>query len=194
MTFNELLGQVINTTLLGGKDSDQHLTTLFSLVIQTKAKSILELGVRYGDTTLPLTLGTYLVAGTVDAVDILPTEYQCPEILKPHWNFIQSDAIEFLENNTKYYDLIYIDDWHSYSHVKKELELIDKFADNKTLILLHDLMGCWSNPNYFYPIKSAPFEEWGEGGPYAAVKELNLEKWEYSTIPVCNGLTILRKK
>lgn len=111
--IDELLGQILTTTLQGKGDSDQHLMTLFSLVLQTKAKNVLELGVRHGDTTLPLSLGCYFTQGQVDAIDIVSTEYKCPEILKPHWNFIQSDAIEFLEKNTKYYDLIVIDDWHS---------------------------------------------------------------------------------
>lgn len=201
-TFDELLRQIINTTLLGGPgqgytkhgDSDQHLMTLFSLVLQLRAKNILELGVRHGDTSLPLAMGCYLTGGTVDAIDLFQTEFTCPEILKPHYNFIQSDAIKFLEENTKTYDVIYIDDWHSYKHVKRELELIDKCITQSTIILLHDLMGNSQAPRYYHPTNQQEDDEWGQGGPYAAVKELDLNNWEWSTIPVNNGLTILRKK
>jgi len=34
----------------------------------------------------------------------------------------------------------------------------------------------------------------GGGGPYKALLELDMDKWEYATIPVNHGLTILRKK
>lgn len=200
-TFDDLLGQIINTTLFGGPgqgftkhgDSDLHLMTLFSLVLQLRAKNILELGVRHGDTSLPLAMGCYLTGGQVDAIDLFQTEFDCPEILRPHYNFIQSDAIEFLEKNTKKYDIIWVDDFHSFNHVKQELELISKFADKNTLILLHDLMGNGRAPDYYLPLDEMHPSEWAEGGPYRAVKELDDKFWEYSTIPINNGLTILRK-
>jgi hypothetical protein len=98
-----------------------------------------------------------------------------------------------LINNTEKYDLIYVDDWHSYPHVKKELEEIDRVSDENTIILLHDLMGN-SEPNYWSPIDYDENGEWGLGGPYRAVEELDKEKWEWMTIPINHGLTILRKK
>ena len=200
--FSELLTQIINTTLMGGPgagytkhgDSDFHLMTLFSIVLQTKAKNILELGVRHGDTSLPLAMGAHLTGGVVDAVDLFQTEFDCPDILKANYNFIQSEAIEFLSKNEKRYDLVYLDDWHSYKHVKTELELIDKFTDKSSLILLHDLMGNFQAPNYYHPAHQDENSEWGQGGPYAAVKELDLNTWEWMTIPVNNGLTLLRNK
>jgi cephalosporin hydroxylase len=201
--FNELLSKIFQTTVYGGPgcgftkhgDSDWHLMTLFSLVLQTKAKNILELGVRHGDTSLPLTMGAHIVGGKVDAVDIEPTEWICPEILKPNYEFHQSDAIEYLKKVNKKYDIVYVDDWHSYEHVSKEIELIDNFTDKSSLILLHDLMGNYQAPNYYWPTGTTESDpEWANGGPYRAVKELDLSKWEWATIPVNNGLTILRKK
>jgi predicted O-methyltransferase YrrM len=199
--FNKLYDQIFRTTIFGGPntgytkcgDSDLHLMTLFSLVLQTKAKNILELGVRYGDTSLPLTMGAYIVGGKVEAVDIDPTEWTCPDILKPHYEFYQSDAIEYLQTANKIYDIIYIDDWHTYPHVKTELEIIDRLSDEKTIILLHDLMGGNNTPNYFQPL-SLRGTEWDEGGPFRAVNELDPNKWEWMTIPVNNGLTLLRKR
>jgi len=201
LEFSKLYNQIFQTTLFGGPgtghtkcgDSDLHLMTLFSLVLQTKAKNILELGVRYGDTSLPLTMGAYIVGGKVEAVDIDPTEWTCPDILKPHYEFYQSDAIEYLQTANKIYDIIYIDDWHTYPHVKTELEIIDRLSDEKTIILLHDLMGGNNTPNYFQPL-SLRGTEWDEGGPFRAVNELDPNKWEWMTIPVNNGLTLLRKR
>lgn len=177
-------------------DSDNHLITMFGIAMQMRAKKVLELGVRWGTTTEPLLLGTYLMGGNITCVDIAPTQWNCPDFLKEHYTFIQSDAIKFLEDEVKkdsYYDLIFVDDWHSYEHVKKELELIDKITDKKSIILLHDLM-CGTHPEYSLPTWNGPESEFGEGGPTRAVFELDKEKWEWVTFPVCNGLTVLRKK
>ena len=48
-------------------------------------------------------------------------------------------------------------------------------------------------PEYHLPLEGLKNSEWGEGGPTRAVFELDPERWEYATIPVNNGLTILRK-
>ena len=201
--FQELLTRILQTTVNGGVgtgltkhgDSDWHLMTLFSLVLQIKAQNILELGTRHGVTTLPLTLGASIVGGKVDAIDIDPTEWVCPTILKSNYKFHQTDAIKFLENNTKNYDLIWVDDWHAYEHVAKEIDLLDKFTTKSSLICLHDLMGNFKAPDYYYPEGTEITDpEWANGGPYRAIKELDSNKWEYVTIPVNNGLTILRKK
>jgi predicted O-methyltransferase YrrM len=189
---------IVNKTLVGEHDSDQHTLTLFAIALQIKAKEILELGVRDGDTTEPLLLAAHMNGGKLNSVDIEPTNWKASAELAPHWNFNQQDAITFLSNcvanNTKF-DLIFVDDLHKYEHVKKELELIDKIVDEKTVILLHDLMGEGNFPNYFLPI--SPHyngQVWEGGGPFRAVNELDKNIWEWSTIPVNHGLTILRKR
>jgi len=178
------------------RDSDWHLMTLFSLILQNKSKNILELGVRYGDTTEPMIAATSLLGGKITCVDIENTLWSCPDDLQDIYTFVKSDAIKFLEDavaKNEYYDFIYVDDWHTYPHVKRELELIDQIADEKTIIVLHDLMGCGCAPKYFNPINHKG-TEWDEGGPFRAVNELDLTKWEWVTMPVNNGLTILRKR
>ena len=178
------------------RDSDWHLMTLFSLVLQNKSKNILELGVRFGDTTEPMIAAASLTGGKITCVDIDQTLWMCPDDLKDIYTFVKSDAIKFLEDavaRNEYYDFIYIDDWHTYPHVKIELELIDRLSNENTIILLHDLMGNNCAPNYFNPI-SLRGTEWDEGGPFRAVNELNPDKWEWMTIPVNNGLTLLRKR
>lgn len=188
------VGDIIKTTLTGTGDSDKHLLTLFSLVVQLGARNILELGVRSGTTTLPLLLGAQLTHGTVTSVDIKDTTFECPQHLKNRWTFIRTDSIDYLKSTkTKCWDLVYIDDWHSCDHVKKELDLLDRQSDSKTLIVLHDLMYANYEPHYHVDLCNKE-GQWANGGPYKAVSELNANFWEFATIPVCNGLTILRKK
>jgi nucleoside-diphosphate-sugar epimerase/predicted O-methyltransferase YrrM len=185
---------LVNTVLTGKGDSDKHLLTLYGIALSCGAKNILELGVRGGDTTLPLLLAAQATNGILTSVDLNPTEFKCPPELAKYWHFVQSDAIEFLEKKAAPpYDLIYIDDWHAYAHVKKELELIDSMVTPKTVILLHDLMYGNNEPRYHTDL-TLKDGQWAEGGPYRAVAELNPQFWEFSTIPSNNGLTILRKK
>jgi predicted O-methyltransferase YrrM len=189
----ELMNRTLKTKNDGGLQYFEHVLTFFSIALQMKTKKILELGVREGGSSYPFLVASKVLGGHVTSVDIDSNVWRPPKDLAQYQTFIQSDAIEFLINNTEKYDLIYVDDWHSYPHVKKELEEIDRVSDENTIILLHDLMGN-SEPNYWSPIDYDENGEWGLGGPYRAVEELDKEKWEWMTIPINHGLTILRKK
>ena len=189
----ELMNRTLKTKNDGGLQYFEHVLTFFSIALQMKTKKILELGVRDGGSSYPFLVASKVLGGHVTSVDINSYDWRPPEDLAQYQTFIQSDAIDFLINNTEKYDLIYVDDWHSYPHVKKELEEIDRVSDENTIILLHDLMGN-SEPNYWSPIDYDENGEWGLGGPYRAVEELDKEKWEWMTIPTNHGLTILRKK
>lgn len=183
-------------TKFGHDTTDKHQLTFFALAMSISARRILELGVRDGNSTVPWILAAKELGGTVDSVDLEPTSWQCPEIAKDYWKFTQSDAIKFLEdcvaNNTQY-DLIYIDDWHSYAHVKRELELVEHMITPSGIILLHDLMYNNSQPEYHMELNTAD-DQWAEGGPYRAVAELDPAVWEWATIPSNHGMTLLRKK
>tara|TARA_A100001015_G_scaffold321162_1_gene450509 strand:- start:5250 stop:5849 length:600 start_codon:yes stop_codon:yes gene_type:complete len=189
------LEKILTQTLTGKGDSDKHAMTLFSLVISLGAKNILELGVRHGDTTLSLLLGASYNNGKVTSVDINDTSFECPNNLKNNWTFIKSDALSYLDkyDKTNVIDLVFVDDWHSYEHVKKELEYLDMCVSPKSIIVLHDLMYGNYDPHYHVDL-TLKDGQWAHGGPYRAVAELNPQFWEFSTIPINNGLTILRKK
>lgn len=191
-----LLQECLSLSLLKGEniDSSAHIMTIFSIALQIKAKRILELGVREGYTSSPLLLAASLCDGKLTSVDIEKTRWTPPNDLGTHYEFVLSDSIRFLEKQEGKYDLILIDDWHTYKHVSKELELCEGLVDENSIILLHDLMA-HTFPKYFLPeTPNYDGTEWEGGGPYRAVKELDADKWEWATIPVCHGLTILRKK
>ncbi len=184
----------IESALRGDGDTERHLLTIFSIALASRGKTYVELGVREGATTLPLLWAAHLNGGKLYSVDINPTSFRCPSGLEDHWEFVQSDANRFLEGwQHGKMDCVYVDDWHAYDHVKRELELIDRHVGPSSVVLLHDLM--YGNTEPFYHTDLAlPSGQWAEGGPYRAVAELNLNFWEWSTIPWNNGLTLLRKK
>lgn len=200
---NEIYNLTLQTSI-GQGDSDRHLLTLFSIVLGGEYKNNLELGVRNGDTTIPLFRSTFINGGLLTSIDLNECLIAKDKIEKleqsygaepnQHWKFHQSDAIKFLENyQGSPFDLVYIDDWHSYSHVKRELELLDGLVTPKSVILIHDLMYGNTAP-YYHSDLTLKDGQWAEGGPYRAVAELNPQFWEFSTLPYNNGLTILRKK
>lgn len=186
-------------------DSDKHSLTLFSLVVSLNAKNVLELGARNGNTTIPLLTAINETGGKLTSVDIdVNSKNKCEEQVSRYisnkdlknWSFFTMDAIEFLEFSVigdNCYDIIYVDDWHSYDHVKKEFELIDKLITPKSLVLVHDTMYANYEPHYHTDI-ACKTGQWANGGPYRAIAELDQNFWEFSTIPVNNGLTIVRKK
>ena len=187
-TLHNVLKKSINT-------NERHLMTLFSIAIQTKSKKILELGVRDGHSSDALSLAASLLEGSLTSVDINPTPWKCPTFLS-NYKFIQSDSLLFLKECAQLqrkFDFIFVDDWHSYEHVKSEIELIDKISDFNTTIALHDLMHPSNTPYYFSPTSTFG-DEWANGGPFRALNELNNQRWEWATIPDYSGLTLLRKR
>jgi predicted O-methyltransferase YrrM len=193
----EIFDHLLKKVKWGQQDTDRHVLTLYAMAMQLHARKILELGVRSGNTTLPFLCACAELGGMLHSVDLDQTNFQAPDGLKPFWKFHQSDALAWLEANITgvvgQYDLIYIDDWHSYDHVKRELELIEPICGPSTVILLHDLMYSGAHPDYRCDLEARD-PQWANGGPYRAVAELDPNIWEWATLPVNHGLTLLRKK
>ena len=185
----------IDKALHGKLDSDRHLISIFSIALASKGEVYVELGVREGHTSEPLHKAAELNLGKLWSVDVNePTEYRPPDNTA-HYEFKKIDSIKFLEEWPKHIkmDVVFVDDWHSYEHVKKQLELLDKCVGPSSIILLHDLMYGNTEPFYHADL-TLTHGQWAEGGPYRAVAELDPQFWEWSTLPWNNGLTILRKK
>ena len=184
---------LIDKAIHGDMDSDRHLISIFAMALSSRGKVFVELGVREGHTTEPLYEAAKLVGAHLWSVDLNdPTKY------KPNngnYTFVKQDSIKFLEQwpKDKKIDVAFVDDWHSYPHVKRQLELLDELVGPSSIILMHDLM--YGNTDPFYHVDLSHHEgQWASGGPFRAVAELNPQFWEWSTLPWNNGLTILRKK
>jgi predicted O-methyltransferase YrrM len=190
-----MINEYIEKTLTGTNDSDRHLLVLFSIALAAKGKHFIELGVRSGTTTIPLKLAAKLNGAKLHSVDIDTNPFKIKK--DDNWEFYQSDAVEFLLNweliKKPAPDFVYIDDWHSYDHVKKELEILDRIVTPSTIIIAHDTMYGNTCP-YYHADLTLKDGQWANGGPYRAISELNPQFWEFSTLPWSHGLTIIRKK
>lgn len=189
------LMDLIQRVKYGIGDSDRHVLTLFSIALQMQARKILELGSRTGTTTLPFVLAAKELGGIVDSVDKEALVLRADEFTD-HWRFHHSDTIQWLQQQVSTgakYDIVYIDDWHSYDHVKRELELVAQLITPSSLVIMHDLMYADAQPCYRSDANSQD-PQWHGGGPYRAVAELDAQTWEWATIPVNNGLTVLRQR
>jgi predicted O-methyltransferase YrrM len=189
-----MIQNLIDMVLRGEGDSDVHALTIFSLILQNKCNNVLELGVRSGRTTIPMFNAVKILNGNLTSVDLdMPLfDYEILEHSYDKFKFIQSDSIEFLKTQVSKsikYDFVHIDDWHDGLHVIKELNLISQMVDNKSIITLHDAMAN-TFPEYN---KNEGHGEFGNGGVYRALSSLDSNEWEWCTIPVGHGLTILRK-
>ena len=182
---------VIKALKTSNIDIRNHLITLFSIAISLGAKNILEIGVRRGYSTLALNCAVGLTKGKLTSVDIVKPKLKLQLPFPKNWTFVQSDSLVFLRNlkSNEKFDIVFIDGNHTYSQVKQELKLIAVHVDERSLILLHDTMP-HSCPLYGTGVGLNGFQG---GGPYTAISELDKNGWEYSTLPVSNGLTILRK-
>mgnify|MGYP005719831333 CR=1 FL=1 len=130
----------IEKALHGNMDSDRHLVSIFAIALASRGKVFVELGVREGHTTEPLYEAAKLNEGHLWSVDLNdPTKF------KPNngnYTFVKQDSIKFLEQwpKDKKIDVAFVDDWHSYPHVKRQLELLDELVGPSSIILMHDLM------------------------------------------------------
>ena len=77
---NYILQRLAIETCEGDVDSSQHVLTLFALACSLRAKSVLELGVRHGFTTLPLLAAMCITDGHLTSVDL-----DQPKVLHPEW-------------------------------------------------------------------------------------------------------------
>jgi len=187
------IDDIIKDALTGNNETSQHGITLLALACSIRAKNILETGVRRGGTTYPLLRACQILNAHLVSIDIANPMFVPPEELRQYWTFHKEDALQYIKNLTICPDLIYIDDWHTSEHVYNELTAIKNLVTKNTLITTHDLMHTFAHPNYNTAVIN--HGEFQGTGPYGGVIKFINEnpEFEFVTIPVNHGLTILRR-
>jgi|TARA_B100001971_G_scaffold65136_1_gene59896 predicted O-methyltransferase YrrM len=136
--------EVERCVLDGATDIYEHLTTLFLLIIEKKAKTIVELGTRNGESTIALVEGAKKTNGKVFSFDLDPCLEAKKRIkslnLDSYWSFKQSNSLDVDWKSE--IDHLFIDSSHKYSETLAELKKFEPYVRNGGVITLHDIVTC----------------------------------------------------
>jgi len=118
-----------------------HLPTLQILIETNKLKTILEIGVEGGNSTITILESLNKTKGTLYSIDILPLQFHLLPLQKLHqnWEFIQHDSLTF---DTRYFpkmDLLFIDSKHTREQLETELKKYSPLLKHGCFIVLHDV-------------------------------------------------------
>jgi predicted O-methyltransferase YrrM len=124
-------------------DVHQHLITLYTLAIDLKAKTVLELGVRLGETTVALLEAVNDTQGRLISMDTL--DYQATRDMisgygiGERWTYIVGDDLEFAKTWSEGpADMIFVDTSHEYEQTKKEIAAFMPHLRSGGLMAFHD--------------------------------------------------------
>jgi len=136
-------------------DINEHLPTLYNYA--TKCESIIELGVRGCVSSWALMNGLlnnnnnnsnnsnnnkrgYLLLNDIDECDIKEILYNSQYLNNLKVNYIWKNDLELdfssIDTDSGLVDLVFIDTWHIYGQLKRELDMYSKIT--KKYIIMHD--------------------------------------------------------
>jgi len=123
-------------------DINAHLMTLYMLTQQLRLSTILELGVRTGESTIAFLFAAKEIGGMVTSIDIA----DCPEAkdkissfgLSKYWHFVKGDDL-LIDWNIPI-DHLFIDTSHTYDQTLKELQKFEPWVNVGGIITLHDIV------------------------------------------------------
>lgn len=117
-------------------DINEHLPTLVDLVTDNDAKTVIELGVRFGASTDALLYALALTGGHLWSVDIGNRYHSTAE----HWTFLQGDDLspEVLAQLPAEADLVFVDTDHRYRLTYSEIVTYQRRVKRGGHIVFHD--------------------------------------------------------
>jgi len=134
------LVEIYNFYVKNPSDIYEHLPTLKKY--SSECSTIAEFGVRGGNSTYALLLGllnnnkeqkSYVGVDVDSCSHVIPVVQKLSELLGIKYEFIQMDSAKVDIQNV---DMLFIDTWHVYGHLKRELQ--NNHAKVGKYILMHD--------------------------------------------------------
>lgn len=164
-------------------DISEHLPTLYAMAVHTKAKIVIELGVRLGESTIPFLEAMQVTNGHLWSVDVDRCDVAKNKMkeygLDSRWTFTMLNDIDYgkhVWDKSKKADIIFIDTSHQYAHTKEEIQVFEPILRPGGMMIFHDTV---SFPDGVY----RPILEFMGGHP----------KYKFENFQNCNGLGILTK-
>jgi len=189
-------------------DIYEHLPVLWAFA--SRSQTIIECGVRYPTSTWALLQGLKdndsktkeLISVDLDSCPDEDQVKAVAEKLKVKWQFQQKNDLELDFEKIGKVDMMFIDTWHIYGHLKRELNTFNKWVNK--WILLHDTtvdaihgesIRCGLNVEQQSKDSGYAVEEITKGLWPAVTEFLEKNKnWKLKArFNHCNGLTILER-
>jgi predicted O-methyltransferase YrrM len=136
--------RLILSRFLAGYDTSDCLIPLIQLAREVDAKTLVEIGVREGISTVALLLACKALGGHLWSVDIEPCLKARETVknlgLEHYWTFTQAHSLEFVKTWNKTIDLLFIDSGHTFDLTINELRAYSKFLKVGGVIAMHDTL------------------------------------------------------
>ncbi|WP_123538214.1 class I SAM-dependent methyltransferase [Halosimplex salinum] len=190
-------------------DISDHLDRLFVEALQASPDTIVELGVRDGESTFVFERVARLADADVVSVDVDETTYTTDY---DRWQFVQSDDVAFAADFEEWsadhgvdpaIDVLFVDTSHRYDHTVAEIEAWFPHLAEDGVVLFHD-----TNQRHLYrredgTVGLSPLDDRGVIGAIETHFGCALDETEsFVTVadgfvleqyPLCSGLAVLRK-
>ena len=176
--------ELMSHAIANPMDIHEHLQFMHDLVVENNYKSIAELGVRSGCSTVAFLSALNKTGGKLWSCDIEPIYGYGLEIEgQDNWTFVQGDDLEVVKDAPRWLDVLFIDTSHAYDQTLAELQAYSPRVKKKGVILLHDTELEWPEGitnDIPFPVKKAILDFIGDD-------------WSFENRENCYGLGILRR-
>ncbi|EMA54578.1 class I SAM-dependent methyltransferase [Halococcus thailandensis] len=190
-------------------DISDHLERLFVEAMQASPDTIVECGVRSGESTFVFERVARLTDADVVSVDIEATSYTTDY---DGWQFVNADDVDFAaafegwcdENDVdSSIDVLFVDTSHRYEHTLAEIEAWFPHLSENAVVFFHD-----TNMQRFYRRKDRTrgLSPIADRGVIRAIEDhfdcdldetesfvTVLDDFVFEQYPYCSGLAVLRK-
>lgn len=132
------LPELYEQALAEWSDMRGHLPTLAECVVKTRARVVVELGVRTGISTVAFLSALEQTEGRLWSCDIRPPDVPSEVSRAPHWTFCLGDDVDMAGAAPRPVDILFIDTSHTYEHTLAELRAYVPLVRPGGLVLAHD--------------------------------------------------------
>jgi len=179
-------------------DISQHLPAIYCHTVFSHPKTVIEAGVRGGESTVPLHKASNLFSANLIGLDIDRGSGEVyARLHDPILSFYVIDDIKFCEEANHYLwgrkiDVLFIDTSHEYEHTKNEIAKFTPLLAENGIIIFHDSNWSPGLSGVTRALKEC-FIGFDETKYHNIVFSKNNTSWQMIQYPNCNGLCILKR-
>jgi cephalosporin hydroxylase len=209
MNIYEVFMEEIKQRATNPSDISDHLLTIYFEALSLKPQLIVELGVRFGESTFVLERVARTVGSKLISVDL----DDCSGVSQyPGWFFIQKDDLQFAAEFPGWcgerginpqIDLLFIDTSHYFENTVAEIAAWFPQLAEHSKVILHDTNlketfywrngQCGAGWNNERGVIRALEDYFGRSFDESSDFRERVNGWDIKHFSICNGLTVLEK-